>query len=111
MQAVFFHNAALTKMKDLGQTENLLPSQHSWLLCGGTGQSSSRRRGPNTHPEALRGGWLPGAPAWPSVSLLLLPTAGCSLGLGHGCQSPESPSPDPALGGLPPDSSGGPEPS
>lgn len=51
------------------------------------------------------------SPAWPSVSLVLLPTAGCSLGLGHGCQSPESPSPEPALGRLPQDSSGGPEPS
>lgn len=44
------------------------------------------------------------APARPSVSLVLLPTAGCSLGLGHGSQSPESPSPDPVLsrgGGSP----------
>lgn len=44
------------------------------------------------------------APARPSVSLVLLPTAGCSLGLGHGSQFPESPSPDPALsrgGGSP----------
>lgn len=65
--------------------------------------------GLNTPPEALHGSWytptlaagLMGtrAPTRPSVSLVLLPIAGCSLELGHSSQSPESPSPDPALRG------------
>lgn len=72
------------------------------LLYGGTGQNRHPPDilGLNTPQEALHGSWyttplaagLMGTRAHtrPSVSLVLLPTAGCSLGLGHGSQSPES---------------------
>ena len=98
-------------MKILQQIGNFLPSQHS--CCSVVGQVRADPQdflGLHTPPEVLHRSWytptlaagLMGtrAPTRPSVSVVLLPIAGCSLGIGHSSQSPESTSSDPALSGV-----------